>query len=68
MADDRVERLRPAVGEAGHALNRAGQHAGDGADCVDVAAMTFFTACSGVSTSETTPGRHSLEQSYLRLR
>jgi hypothetical protein len=30
-------------------------------------AITFFTACSGVSTSDTTPGRDSLEQSYLRL-
>ena len=30
-------------------------------------AMTFFTAWSGVSTSETTPGRDSLAQSYLRL-
>ncbi|MNY32675.1 hypothetical protein D3C86_1669040 [compost metagenome] len=30
-------------------------------------ALTFFTAWSGVSTSETTPGRDSLAQSYLRL-
>ncbi len=30
-------------------------------------ALTFFTACSGLSTSETTPGRDSLAQSYLRL-
>jgi len=30
-------------------------------------AITFFTACAGVSTSDTTPGRDSFEQSYLRL-
>jgi hypothetical protein len=30
-------------------------------------ASVLATACSGVSTSETTPGRDSLEQSYLRL-
>ena len=39
-------------------------------DICGIAAATasvFFTACSGVSSSDTTPGRDSLEQSYLRL-
>ncbi|MCY1188700.1 hypothetical protein D9M73_298420 [compost metagenome] len=34
---------------------------------VAATALTFLTACSGSSTSETTPGRDSLAQSYLRL-
>ena len=34
---------------------------------VAATASTFFAASSGVSLSLTTPGRHSLAQSYLRL-
>src|ERR1035441_9495806 len=33
----------------------------------EATASTFLAACSGVSRSLTTPGRDSLEQSYLRL-
>ena len=34
---------------------------------VAATALVFLTAWSGVSNSETTPGRDSLAQSYLRL-
>ena len=43
------------------------KYAGVAVAVLCLSTITFFTACCGVSTSDTTPGRDSLEQSYLRL-